>query len=287
MEKNSFIKLLVPFVLACLSNEMKVCAEPTSDDVLSHVKQEQHWQGMWFMSFESRVMWGPICRIWDENKNTVTRLDMVSPLMGCAYGVKLNWFLLLALEAINEYGNTKGPDNGHADKSFVKLEDSIERGRSVIVHLMGTLQYIDTIIEKHVADNIFHNILSGLEDFLTIKTPVVYTGLIPGGLCINDMFKKVAGDLRNLLISKCSPDFQVPVTDYQLYSKTALTGKYNPRIHPNRMLDFYTYLLDSCTGYISSHLIRLGFYYDVPTQKVLFDPNRGGQQAVPISPAET
>ncbi|XP_050431024.1 uncharacterized protein LOC126839657 [Adelges cooleyi] len=253
MKKNVFILFLL--VLVCMHNETNASANMTEAEsiMLSHVQQKQHWQRMWFNEFNAgKGNWMPVSRIWckDSTLGALDRLRMVCPMMGCAYGIKLNWFLLLTLEAIDECDKMQRNNNDYAGDCMAELEKVIEAGSFVILKLMYTIEYIDVVIDNGVEENRFYHTLSPLDDFLTGQIPIQFSGRSPGGSVINKLFNGVAESLRNFLLSTCSPN-------YQLFEIKAIRDEYSAKSYPKGIYMFYVEKLYSYTDYINGHLLKL------------------------------
>ncbi|XP_050426089.1 uncharacterized protein LOC126836585 [Adelges cooleyi] len=245
MEEMTFTKLLISFALVYLhSGKMKVCARPTKlqCDMFCHIKQEQHWQDMLF-----------------------SKLSLVSPMMGCAYGVNLNWFLILTLEVINECNTVQEYNIEQAKDCKVKLEEFIERGKIVILKLMRTLMFIDFVNQKNLNENRFYNVLLPLYDFVAGRVPFEIFGIIPGGLIANQLLIERAESLRKFLVDTCFPK-------YEIFNLAQTKSEYFG--DPNSIYYFYIAKLDTYIGYIYNHLSKLGFQYDITTGHISFDPTK-------------
>ncbi|XP_050442439.1 uncharacterized protein LOC126846708 [Adelges cooleyi] len=259
MGENAKIMSLITLVLICLHGVTQVCARPPKGQskMLNNIKKEENWEGMWFDEFREDWSWMPISYLRNTNSrvDTLFRLKLVSPLMGCAYGVDLNYYHLLTLVAIDECNEMqKNQAYALAEDCKSKLEDSIENGKIVILKLMHSLMLIDIEIGNDVVNDRFYQVLFPLKDFLEENPTVIeFNGILPGGLNIYTLFHKVAETLREFLIHSCKPTFT-------LFSIDTINRDYNSEYYPNGIYDYYLQVLNSYMIYIENHLTELGFY---------------------------
>ncbi|XP_050441970.1 uncharacterized protein LOC126846524 [Adelges cooleyi] len=267
MEKTTFVKFLVSIVLACVQNDNRVCADPTeAQRLFDHLQQAQHWDDMtWFDGINDTFV------IADGNLATgaAAKLQMISPFLACAYGNKLHSFLSLTLVAICECDRMQRESSDHTDDCEKKLMESMETGRFVIFLLMGTLQYIDSAIDRDIADNVFYQILKPFQSFLAGDVPVIFSAGEPGGLVFYALFSRAAESLGNYLIHTCEPP-------NQLFYLKETADEFSIEEYPSGLYDFYAIKLSSYVDFIKGHLLRLGFHYHVNENRMVFDPSQRG-----------
>ncbi|XP_050442516.1 uncharacterized protein LOC126846770 [Adelges cooleyi] len=271
MEDIAFIKFLILLILAFQHNETIVCANLPKilTNTFNHIKQERHWQGTWFSEYKHEGEWKPKDKIGVSNSKFLVsdRLPLVSPMMGCAYGPNLNRFLMLTLEAIDECAKLQKKNHKHAGDCKDKLEQSIARGKYVILKLMHTLIFIDPESHKTMNNNRFYNVLVPLYDFVMGQVPVEFSGIIPGGLTVYQLLNGVADALRELVFFTCLPKLK-------MFNIQETKNEYNG--DPNDIYTFYISKLNTYISYICGHLIQLGFHYSKTTDRITFDLNRSG-----------
>ncbi|XP_050431021.1 uncharacterized protein LOC126839654 [Adelges cooleyi] len=228
MEKNVFIIFFIPFVFVCLQKEINAYPEGTKAQIrmFKRIQRKQPWEDMWFDEFGGEDNWMPKDIIWsqDYTVGTMSRLRMISPMLGCSYGVELQWFLRLALESID------------ACNELQQNENVIEDCRSEV--------------RRSIEKDPFYQALSLLEDFYTGQTEEIFSGIVPGGLKFNTLLMKGAESLGNFLVSTCSPKCQ-------LFDVRAIKDAHAAEGHTDYIYLFCVTKLDSYTDFIDDHLTKL------------------------------
>lgn len=233
-------------------------------DLTFGVYKVQNWRESWFTAITDTDGWITVERLLSPRARpgAVKKMLLIPRMMGCDYGVKLYWFLTLAIYVVKECESFSQENDynpmvdGVIRECWNRLRGGLRGGSNTVLQVMRSLVYTHFTVGDNISSDEFYRNLMRIHHFLS-------TAQIPQD---NNYVNRIDGlldSLQDFLSFNCAPEY--PQFDINQLMTEHETGHRHFCSYV-----FYLNKMDSYVKYVNERLIQLGFLYDERTGQTTF-----------------